>query len=73
MNTKASPEKILAARKQPCGPTVSYNMPLMYGPRPTASVVASIRYPNASPKRFLGSTAEAIVTIAFAVAPKPIP
>lgn len=73
MNTNARPEKILAAIKHPVGPTASYRKPLMYGPKPTANVVASIRYPNASPKRFLGSTAEAIVTIAFAVAPKPIP
>ena len=45
----------------------------MYGPNPTAIVVPSIKYPNASPKRFLGKIAEAIVTIAFAEAPNPSP
>ncbi|WP_410319553.1 hypothetical protein [Methanobrevibacter sp.] len=32
-----------------------------------------MKYPNASPKRFLGSISDAIVTIALADAPKPIP
>ena len=71
INAKA--EKTLAAVKHPKDPKESYNAPPMYGPIPTAIVVPNMKYSNASPKRFLGSISDAIVTIALADAPKPIP
>ena len=71
INARAA--KTLAAKKHPFEPALSYNNPPMYGPSPTASVVPSMKYPNASPKRFFGSIAVAMVTIALADAPNPIP
>ena len=73
IKTKAKNEKIPAAAKHPEDPVKSYRNPPINGPSPTAIVVPSMKYPNASEKRFFGSIAAAIVTIAFADAPNPIP
>ena len=73
MNIKARNEKAEAAAKHPTDPNESYRNPPMNGPRPTAIVVPSIKYPKASENLPLGNIAVAIVTIALADAPKPIP
>ena len=70
---KAVRENIVAAVKHPFDPKSSYKNPPIYGPIPTANVVLIIKYPNASPKRFLGIIAVAIVIIALADPPNPIP